>query len=77
MEYIKITNRGELDKAQVAPGHALLFSEDGASLTAKMPDGTYNPIGGGGGGDLEARLEALEAAVGTAAEDMAAMIGEE
>lgn len=75
MEYIKITNRSELDKAQVAPGHALLFSEDGASLTAKMPDGTYNPIGGGG--DLEARLEALEAAVGTAAEDMAAMIGEE
>lgn len=80
MEYVKLIGREMLDRAQVAQGHALLFSEDGKSLTAKMPDGTFNPIGGGGGEEeltaLADRVTALETAVGASAEALAAIIGE-
>ena len=46
-KYTKITSRSELSSSVVQNGHVLLFSEDGQSLTAKLPDGSFAPVSGG------------------------------
>lgn len=46
--YTKITSRAATSNAVVSSGAVLLFSEDGETLTAKHPDGTYTVIGSGG-----------------------------
>ena len=48
--YVKTTARTALANSVVADGHVLLFSEDGETLTAKKPDGSFAEIGGGSGG---------------------------
>jgi len=48
--YVKQTSRTDLGNAVVGTGHVLLFSEDGESLTAKLPDDSFVDVGGGGGG---------------------------
>lgn len=47
MFYTPILSREETGNAVVGEGAILLFSEDGKSLTAKMPDGSYQTISGG------------------------------
>ena len=46
-QYVKTTSRTELGNAVVAPDHYLLFSEDGQTLTKKLPDGSFVTVGGG------------------------------
>ena len=50
-QYIRVTPRSAFANSVVQSGHVLLFSEDGASLTAKQPDGSFITVGGGGGMD--------------------------
>lgn len=47
-QYVTVTSRTALGNSVVAAGHVLLFSEDGESLTAKLPDGSFVNVGGGG-----------------------------
>ncbi len=47
-QYVKTHNRTAFSNAAVKSGHALLFSEDGESLTAKLPDGSFVDVGGSG-----------------------------
>ena len=51
--YTKITSRAATSNAVVSSGAVLLFSEDGNTLTAKHPDGTYTTVGGGGSGGVD------------------------
>lgn len=48
--FVKTTSRTALSNSVVKAGHVLLFSEDGETMTAKLPDGSFVTIGGGGGG---------------------------
>lgn len=45
-QYIRVTPRTDFSNSVVQPNHVLLFSEDGATLTGKLPDGTFITIGG-------------------------------
>lgn len=49
-QYVQITARSLFSNSVVKAGHVLLFSEDGETLTAKLSDGSFITIGGGGGG---------------------------
>ena len=40
-KYIKINSRQEFKNAVIKSNHALLFSQDGQSLTAKLSDGSF------------------------------------
>ena len=40
-KYIKINSRQDFQNAVIKPNHALLFSQDGQSLTAKLSDGSF------------------------------------
>ncbi len=53
--YVKTAPRGNFANSVVKEGAVLLFSEDGETLVAKHPDGTFSEIGSGssGGGNLE------------------------
>jgi len=51
-QYIRVTSRTEFSSSVVHSGSVLLFSEDGASLTAKLPDGSFITVGGSGGTDV-------------------------
>ena len=51
-QYVKQTSRSELANSVVESGHVLLFSEDGESLTAKLPDGSFVDVGGSAGGSV-------------------------
>ena len=44
-QYWSITPRQDFDQAAVQPNHVLLFSQDGQSITAKLPDGSFVVIG--------------------------------
>lgn len=46
MLYVPIINRSETSNAVITGGKALIFSEDGKTLTAKLSDGTYQQISG-------------------------------
>jgi len=48
-QYIRQTSRTEFSSSVVHSGHVLLFTEDGITLTAKLPDGTFITVGGSGG----------------------------
>jgi len=54
-QYIRVTPRSDFANSVVQNGSVLLFTEDGQTLTAKLPDGSFVTIGGGSGGmdDLE------------------------
>lgn len=39
--YVPVTPRSQVANSPVAPGHVLIFSEDGETLTVKKPDGSY------------------------------------
>lgn len=45
-QYVRQTSRSALANSVVESGHVLLFSEDGESLTAKLPDGSFVDVGG-------------------------------
>ena len=47
-QYVRITPRSEFSSSVVSSGAVLLFSEDGYTLTGKLPDGTFITIGGSG-----------------------------
>lgn len=47
-QYVKITPRSDFSSSVVSSGAVLLFSEDGYTLTGKLPDGTFITIGGSG-----------------------------
>lgn len=49
-QYWPITPRQDFDQAAVQPNHVLLFSQDGQSITAKLPDGSFVVIGSDSGG---------------------------
>ena len=49
-QYIRVTSRTEFSSSVVHSGSVLLFSEDGTSLTAKLPDGSFVTVGGSGSG---------------------------
>ncbi len=51
-QYIRVTSRTEFSSSVVHSGSVLLFSEDGTSLTAKLPDGSFITVGGSGGTDV-------------------------
>ena len=51
--YITVTPRSAFANSVVQSGSVLLFSEDGTTLTAKLPDGSFVPVGGGGGGSTD------------------------
>lgn len=51
-QYIRVTSRSEFSSSVVHSGSVLLFSEDGATLTAKLPDGSFITVGGSGGTDV-------------------------
>lgn len=40
-KYVKINSRQDFQNAVIKPNHALLFSQDGQSLTAKLSDGSF------------------------------------
>ena len=46
-KYVKTTPRENFSNSVVKSGSALIFSEDGENLVAKLPDGTFKEIGGG------------------------------
>ena len=55
--YVKITPRTAFSSSVVSSGAVLLFTEDGLTLTAKQPDGTFitigpAPVGNAVSGDL-------------------------
>ena len=49
-QYVKVNSRTEFSSSVVSSGAVLLFSENGSSLTAKLPDGSFVDVGGGSGG---------------------------
>ena len=51
-QYIRVTPRSEFSSSVVHSGSVLLFSENGSSLTAKLPDGSFVNVGGSGGTDV-------------------------
>ena len=51
-QYVKVNSRTEFSSSVVSSGAILLFTEDGLTLTAKQPDGTFITIGGSGGTDV-------------------------
>ena len=50
--YITVTPRSAFANSVVQSGSVLLFSEDGSTLTAKLPDGSFITVGGSGGTDV-------------------------
>ena len=50
--YITVTPRSAFADSVVQSGSVLLFSEDGTTLTAKLPDGSFITVGGSGGTDV-------------------------
>ena len=48
-QYVKVNSRTEFSSSVVSSGAVLLFSEDGLTLTGKLPDGTFITIGGSSG----------------------------
>ena len=50
-QYIRITPRSDFSSSVVSSGAVLLFTEDGLTLTGKLPDGTFITIGGSSGPD--------------------------
>lgn len=48
-QYVRITPRSDFSSSVVSSGAVLLFTEDGLTLTAKQPDGTFITIGGSSG----------------------------
>ncbi len=48
-QYVKVTPRTDFANSVVQANHVLLFSEDGTTLTGKLPDGSFITIGGSGG----------------------------
>ena len=51
-QYVRITPRSDFSSSVVSSGAVLLFSEDGLTLTGKLPDGTFITIGGSSGTDV-------------------------
>jgi autotransporter passenger strand-loop-strand repeat protein len=51
-QYVKVNSRTEFSSSVVSSGAVLLFSEDGLTLTGKLPDGTFITIGGSSGTDV-------------------------
>ena len=49
-QYVPVTPRSNFTSSVVSSGAVLLFSEDGYTLTGKLPDGTFITIGGSGSG---------------------------
>lgn len=52
--YVKTAPRGNFANSVVKEGAVLLFSEDGETLVAKHPDGTFSEIGSGSSGGTSA-----------------------
>lgn len=50
--YVTVTPRSAFANSVVQAGSVLLFSEDGSTLTAKLPDGSFITVGGSGGTDV-------------------------
>lgn len=64
--YVKTAPRGNFANSVVKEGAVLLFSEDGETLVAKHPDGTFSEIGSGSsGGDTSAFESDAMAIIGT------------
>lgn len=51
-QYVRTNSRTEFSSSVVSSGAVLLFSENGSSLTAKLPDGSFVDVGGSGGTDV-------------------------
>lgn len=51
-QYIRQISRTAFSNSVVQSGSVLLFSEDGTTLTAKLPDGSFVTVGGSGGTDV-------------------------
>ena len=51
-QYVKLNSRSEFSSSVVSSGAVLLFTEDGCTLTGKLPDGTFITIGGSSGTDV-------------------------
>ena len=51
-QYVKVNSRTEFSSSVVSSGAVLIFSENGSSLTAKLPDGSFVEVGGSGGVDV-------------------------
>lgn len=51
-QYIRQISRTAFSNSVVQSGSVLLFSEDGTTLTAKLPDGSFVTVGGGSGTDV-------------------------
>ena len=64
--YVKTAPREKFANSVVKEGAVLLFSEDGETLVAKHPDGTFSEIGSGSsGGDTSAFESDAMAIIGT------------
>lgn len=64
--YVKTAPRENFANSVVKEGAVLLFSEDGETLVAKHPDGTFSEIGSGSsGGDTSAFESDAMAIIGT------------
>ena len=51
-QFVKTNSRTEFSSSVVSSGAVLLFSENGSSLTAKLPDGSFVEVGGSSGTDV-------------------------
>ena len=68
--YVKTAPRENFANSVVKEGAVLLFSEDGETLVAKHPDGTFSEIGSGSsGGDTSAFESDAMAIIGTPTEE--------
>ena len=63
--YVKTAPRENFANSVVKEGAVLLFSEDGETLVAKHPDGTFSEIGSGSSGGDTSAFESAMAIIGT------------
>ena len=61
-QYVKLNSRSEFSSSVVSSGAVLIFSEDGITLTGKLPDGSFITIGGSGSGGTDVSSTTAEAA---------------
>ena len=66
-QYVKLNSRTEFSSSVVSSGAVLLFTEDGLTLTGKLPDGTFITIGGSSGTDPVGNATASDILAGKSA----------
>lgn len=50
--YVNLTDRSKFQNSIVQSDAALIFSQDGTTLTVKLPSGVFQNISTGSGGDI-------------------------